>query len=83
LQKYIKLNLFYIGTSKKHLIFRAKKLNKNLAFNIIHKRVFTEQYEEIGYIKEIFGPVNLPFVSIKLTPNQTFDPNSKIYAKLR
>jgi rRNA processing protein Gar1 len=83
LQKYIKLNLFYLGTSKKHLVFRAKKLNKDLVFNLMHKRVFTEQYEEIGHIKEIFGPVDLPFISIKLIPNKSFDPNSKIYIKLR
>jgi rRNA processing protein Gar1 len=49
----------------------------------MHKSVFTEQYEEIGYIKEIFGPVDLPFVSIKLTHSKAFDPDSKIYIKLR
>jgi rRNA processing protein Gar1 len=83
LQKYIKLNLVYLGNSKKHLIFRAKKMNKNLAINIMHKKVFTEDYEEIGSIREIFGPINLPFVSIKLAPDKAFDPNCKLYAKLR
>ncbi|MFW9951057.1 MAG: hypothetical protein ACFFKA_13145 [Candidatus Thorarchaeota archaeon] len=83
MQKYIKLNLVYLGNSKKHLIFRAKKLEKSLAFSIMHKKIFTEQYEEIGYIKEIFGPINLPFISIKLTPDKPFDPNSKLYVKLR
>ena len=49
----------------------------------MHKKVFTEDYEEIGSIREIFGPINLPFVSIRLTPDKAFDPNCKLYAKLR
>jgi rRNA processing protein Gar1 len=81
LQKYIKLNLFFLGNSKKHHIFRAKRWDKNLEA-IFHKPVYTEKYEEIGYIKEIFGPINLPFISINILPNKKFNPNDTIYAKL-
>ncbi len=81
MQKYIKLNLSYLGKSKKHHIFRAKGWDKNLE-EIFHKTVFTEKYEEIGYIKEIFGPINLPFISINTLPNKSFNPNDNIYAKI-
>jgi rRNA processing protein Gar1 len=56
LQKYIKLNLFYLGESKKHHIFRAKKWTTDLE-KITNKAVFTEEFKEIGVIKEIFGPI--------------------------
>ena len=82
MQKFIKLNLFYLGNSKKHIIFRAKKWSKDLE-KIVNKPILNEEYEEIGHIKEIFGPLHLPFVSIKLLPNKEFDPNYKLYAKLR
>ncbi|MFX1447637.1 MAG: hypothetical protein ACFFCG_05820 [Promethearchaeota archaeon] len=82
MQKYIKLNLFYLGTSKKHHIFRAKKWDKNLE-KISNKPVFTEQFEEIGFIKEIFGPITLPFISIKISSNTDFNPNDNLYAKMR
>ena len=82
MQKYIKLNLFYLGNSKKHHIFRAKKWDKN-SEKISNKAVFTEQFEEIGFIKEIFGPIMLPFISIKITSRTDFNPNDNLYAKMR
>ena len=83
IQKYVKLNLFYLGESKKHSkIFRAKKWDKNLE-KISNKPVFTEQFEEIGVIKEIFGPVTLPFISMKIISDRTFNPNENLYAKMR
>jgi rRNA processing protein Gar1 len=82
LQKYIKLNLFYLCESKKHHIFRAKKWDKNLE-KISNKAVFTEQFEEIGFIKEIFGPTTLPFISMKIISSETFNPNDALYAKMR
>jgi rRNA processing protein Gar1 len=44
--------------------------------------VFNEKYEEIGYIKEIFGPVKLPYLSIKTLSGQSFNPNDEIYVKI-
>ena len=82
MQKYIKLNLFYLGESKKHHIFRAKKWDKNLE-KISSKAVFTEQFEEIGFIKEIFGPITLPFISMKIISKTVFNPNDNLYAKMR
>ena len=82
MQKYIKLNLFYLGESKKHHIFRAKKWDKALE-KISNKSVFTEQFEEIGFIKEIFGPIALPFISMKINSNKTFNPDDNLYAKMR
>jgi len=52
IQKYIKLNLFFHEVSKKHHIFRAKnKWTKDLE-KITNKAVFTEEFKEIGFIKE-------------------------------
>ena len=83
MQKYLKLNLFYLGESKKHHIFRTKnKWDKKLE-KISNKAVFTEQFEEIGVIIEIFGPETLPFISMKIISNKTFNPNDHLYAKMR
>jgi rRNA processing protein Gar1 len=82
LLNWVKLDLFYLGKSKKNEIFRAKRWNKNLE-KILHKSVFTEQYKEIGYIKEIFGPVESPFVSIKSLSDKQFNPDIKLYAKMK
>ncbi|MFX0075984.1 MAG: hypothetical protein ACFE96_11110 [Candidatus Hermodarchaeota archaeon] len=83
MQKYIKLNLNYLGKSKKHYIFRAKKNWDKKLEKISNKPVFTEDFVEIGFIKEIFGPIVLPFVSMKINPNIDFNPNNNLYAKMR
>ncbi|MFW9880258.1 MAG: hypothetical protein ACFFG0_44865 [Candidatus Thorarchaeota archaeon] len=80
-KNWVKLNLFYIGKSKKHQIFRAKQWNSKLE-KILKQPVYNEKYVKIGYIKDIFGPINLPFISIKTLPNQLFDANIKVYTKL-
>ena len=80
-KNWVKLNLFYIGKSKKHQIFRAKQWNSNLE-KILKQPVYNEKYEKIGHIKDIFGPINVPFISIKTLPNQLFDHNVKVYTKL-
>ena len=82
MQKYVKLNLFYLGESKKHYIFRAKKWTKDLE-KITNKAVFTEEFKEIGFIKEIFGPIAIPFISMKIVTETKFNPNDKLYAKMR
>ena len=82
MQKYVKLNLFFLGESKKHYIFRAKKWTKDLE-KITNKAVFTEEFKEIGLIKEIFGPITLPFISMKIVPETEFNPNDNLYAKMR
>jgi rRNA processing protein Gar1 len=75
--------LFYLGkSSKSHLIFRAKKWDKNLE-KISNKAIFTEQFLEIGIIKEIFGPITLPFISMKIVSKTDFNPNDNLYAKMR
>lgn len=80
-KNWVKLNLFYIGKSKKHEIFRVKHWNSNLE-KILKQPVYNEKYEKIGHIKDIFGPINVPFISIKTLPNQLFDHNVKVYTKL-
>ncbi|MFW9872680.1 MAG: hypothetical protein ACFFG0_06215 [Candidatus Thorarchaeota archaeon] len=80
-KNWVKLNLFYIGKSKKHQIFRAKQWNSNLE-KILKQPVYNEKYEKLGHIKDIFGPINVPFISIKALPNQQFDANVKVYTKL-
>jgi len=81
LKNWVKLNLFYLGKSKKHLIFRSKQWNRNLE-KIFKQSVFNEKYEEIGYIKEIFGPLKLPYISVKTLPGQNFNPTDEIYVKI-
>ena len=81
-KNWVKLNLFYIGQStKKHEIFRAKQWNKNLE-KIIKKSIFNEKYEKVGFIKDVFGPIDSPFISIKTISNQVFNPNDKLFTKL-
>ena len=82
MQKYVKLNLFYLGKSKKHHIFRAKKWTKDLE-KITNKAIFTEDFKEIGFIKEIFGPITIPFISMNIIPETKFNPNDNLYAKMR
>lgn len=78
---WVKLSLFYIGKSKKHQIFRVKRWNRSFE-KIYRKPVFNMNYEEIGYIKEIFGPIALPFISIKTLPNKEFSPYNELYVKV-
>jgi rRNA processing protein Gar1 len=81
-KKWVKLNLFYIGESaKKHQIFRVNHWNSSLE-RIIKQPIYNENYQIIGLIKDIFGPISLPFVSIKLRPNTQFNPNLNFYTKL-
>ncbi len=81
-KNWVKLNLFYIGnSSKNHQIFRAKQWDNNLE-QIIKNSVYNEKYEKIGFIKDVFGPINFPFISIKALPNQNFNPDDKIYTKI-
>jgi len=44
--------------------------------------VYNEKYEKIGNVKDIFGPINLPFISIKTLPNRPLEPNTKLYTKI-
>ena len=81
-KNWVKLNLFYIGQStKKHQIFRAKQWNKSLE-KIFKNTIYNEKYEKIGYVKDIFGPIDLPFISIKTLLNQSFNPNEKFFTKI-
>ena len=82
LKKWVKLDLFYLGKSKKNEIFRTKKWIRGKDEIIFKKPVFDENYEKIGYIKEIFGPIELPFISIKTIPDKELNPNSILYAKV-
>jgi len=82
LPNWVKLNLFYLGKSKKHQIFRAKRWDNSLE-KILHQPIFTENYEEIGYIKEIFGPIEMPFVSVKTTSEKQFNLDGNLFTKMR
>ena len=81
MKNWVKLNFFYLGKSKKHQIFRVKRWNTSFE-KLINQPVFNEKYEEIGRIKEIFGPVEMPFVSIKT--QHSFESNNvdRLYAKI-
>ena len=83
MKNWRKLDLFYVGQSKKHQIYRAKKWSRDLE-KILKKSIYNENYEEIGHVKDIFGPVERPFISIKTLPNQDFNANENfnLYAKL-
>ena len=80
MRNWIKLNLYHLGSSKKqHQIFRAKKWNDGLE-RIFKKPVYNEKYEKVGDIKDIFGPKDLPFISIKTT--EMFNPTDVLYTKV-
>ncbi|MHA1669257.1 MAG: hypothetical protein ACTSV5_01635 [Promethearchaeota archaeon] len=83
MKNWIRVNLFYLGKSKKHHIFRTKRWDRFLE-KILHKTLYTESYEEIGSINEIFGPINLPFISIKTSKSSIYDfnPENKFYIKM-
>ena len=81
-KKWVKLNLFYIGQSaKRHQIFRVQQWSSSLE-RILKQLLYDENYKVIGSVKDIFGPINLPFISIKTLPNSQFNPNLKFYTKL-
>ncbi len=52
---------------------------------ITNRPVFTEEFDEIGKIREIFGPENLPFISMKISPKKEFAPKKEVdlFAKIR
>ncbi len=77
------MDLFYIGQSKKHQIFRAKKWSRDLE-KILKKPIYNENYDQIGHVKDIFGPIEKPFLSIRTTSNQEFKSNESLnlYAKI-
>ena len=81
-KNWVKLNLFYIGQStKKHQIFRVKQWTSKLE-KIFRQPVFNEKYQKVGFIKDIIGPIDSPFISIKILPNAPFDPNDKFFTKI-
>lgn len=86
MQNWFKINQFtsYLGKSKaqKHEIFRAKKWNKDFE-KILKRPVYNESYDMIGKIYDIFGPEASPFISIKKTSNLEFNPEMKLYVKLK
>ena len=56
--------------------------NKTLE-KITNRFVFTEEFNEIGKIIEIFGPEELPFISMKISPKKEFKQDDNLYAKMR
>jgi len=74
------LNLIYQGQSKKHAIFRAKGWDKKLE-RVLKKPIFSEEYDKIGKIHDIFGPVKVPFISVKID-KENFNPQGNFYVKL-
>ncbi|MHA1803563.1 MAG: hypothetical protein ACTSU4_03390 [Promethearchaeota archaeon] len=48
------------------------------------KPVFNEDYEKIGFINDIFGPITSPFISIRVTSsNHEINSNVKLYVKIK
>ncbi len=75
--------LSYVGKSKKNEIFRARKWKKDFE-TIMKKPVFNEDYEKIGFINDIFGPITSPFISIRVTSsNHEINSNVKLYVKIK
>ncbi len=84
MKNWVKLNFHYLGISmKKHYIFKALKWNSSLE-KIFQKPIYNQEYVKIGVVKEIFGPVNSPFVSIKKSnPTEEINfSNTDLYIKL-
>lgn len=82
MKNWVKLNLIYVGQStKNHHIFRAKQWNNKLE-QIIKKSIYNEKYVKVAYVRDVFGPIKLPFISIKALPNQLFNPNDKFFTRI-
>ena len=86
MQNWFKLNQItsYLGKSKahNHEIFRAKKWRESFE-KILKRPVYNENYDMIGKIHDIFGPETSPFISIKKTSTLKFNPEMKLYVKLK
>jgi len=71
---WLKLTLYHLGFSTKdHAIFRAPVWNAELkerVNNIIKKPIYNQEYKKFGVIKDIFGPISSPFISVKTKPDQ-------------
>ncbi|TXT59323.1 MAG: H/ACA RNA-protein complex component Gar1 [Promethearchaeota archaeon] len=71
---WVKLNLYYIGFSaKQHIIFRSPQWtseHEKIVNTLIRKPLFTQEYKKYGVIKDIFGPISSPFISVKTKPDQ-------------
>ncbi|MFO8018496.1 MAG: hypothetical protein R6U96_07660 [Promethearchaeia archaeon] len=80
--KWVKLRSHYLGQSsnKKH-IFRVKSW-KNKLECVFKRPVFNEKYKKIGRIHDIFGPTISPFISVKVSSQDEFNPHNKLYVKM-
>lgn len=82
---WLKLNINYIGASKKNQIFRSKKF-KVEQYNI-NNQVYNKEMNKIGRIRDIFGPVNTPFISVQLDANNNKDNfdfySDALYTKMK
>ena len=65
---------------KKASDFKSKQMFERSLKNPI----YNENYYQIGLIKDIFGPIERPFISIKTLSNQEFNSNESLnlYAKI-
>ena len=83
LTNWVKLDLYFLGKSKKHYIFRARQWNNKLE-NLMKRPIYNEQYEKIGTLKDIFGPISHPFISVKPMSEQelVITSESSFYAKI-
>jgi len=81
-KKWVKLHLFYLGDSKKHIIFRSTQWSRGKDEKIFRKPVFDENYEKIGVIHDIFGPAEKPFISIRGNPGVEITPEKVLYVQV-
>ncbi|PUA31463.1 MAG: hypothetical protein B9J98_06340 [Candidatus Terraquivivens tikiterensis] len=42
-------------------------------------KVYDEELKDVGYVSNVFGPIDSYFVAIKLTTNRQYSQNSKFY----
>ncbi|MEM2910705.1 MAG: hypothetical protein QXO01_06560 [Nitrososphaerota archaeon] len=42
-------------------------------------KVYDEELNHVGYVSNVFGPVDSHFVAIKLTTNKQYSQDSKFY----
>lgn len=82
MKNWIKFDLYYLGrTSQKHEIFRAQNWNPSLE-QIFKKPLFNEEYDKVGQVRDIFGPVHAPFISMKCNSPQKFTTINTLYAQI-
>ena len=69
-----------MGAMKGDMGGGAVAIGTTIALAKAKKPIYNEKYDQVGQIKDIFGPVKMPFISVKTT--EKFNPSDELYTKV-